>query len=152
MRAAISPDFWDHRTRSWWFRLNLHLKPVGLLNQFTYWDHLLKWAEMACQEGPAWRGWLEGVVDFEIRQVSTLCLFWCSGRFDSDFPKCGVFCLNFVARKIAWNAVLKGSAVLVDCLHPRKLNSSPPENPGDWKTDPASFWGPGPTHVKLPGG
>ena len=34
-----------------YLRLNIHLKPVGLLNQFAYWDHLLKWAETSCDEG-----------------------------------------------------------------------------------------------------
>ncbi|CAK9063598.1 unnamed protein product [Durusdinium trenchii] len=34
-----------------WTQLNIHLKPVGLLNRAGYWDHLLLWAEKACQEG-----------------------------------------------------------------------------------------------------
>ena len=34
-----------------WTQLNIHMKPVGLLNHRNYWDFLLKWAENACAEG-----------------------------------------------------------------------------------------------------
>ena len=45
-----------------WTQLNLHLKPVGLLNRRKYWDFLLTWAENACLEGPAASSAFEGHV------------------------------------------------------------------------------------------
>eukprot|EP00439_Symbiodinium_sp_Y106_P035393 s1097_g4.t1 len=34
-----------------WTQLNIHLKPVGLLNKWGFWDHVLRWAEQACEAG-----------------------------------------------------------------------------------------------------
>lgn len=34
-----------------WTQLNIHLKPVGLLNKSGFWDHVLRWAEHAHEAG-----------------------------------------------------------------------------------------------------
>ncbi|CAE6937586.1 unnamed protein product [Symbiodinium natans] len=34
-----------------WTQLNIHLKPVGLLNKWGFWDDLLRWVEHARQAG-----------------------------------------------------------------------------------------------------
>ncbi|CAK9064486.1 unnamed protein product [Durusdinium trenchii] len=50
-RSAEPPEDPDRTCMAGRLRLNIHLKPVGLLNRAGYWDHLLLWAEKACQEG-----------------------------------------------------------------------------------------------------
>ncbi|CAJ1382501.1 unnamed protein product [Effrenium voratum] len=34
-----------------WTQLNIHLKPVGLLNSMGYWDDLMKWTQNSCKAG-----------------------------------------------------------------------------------------------------